>query len=220
MLIAIYHGKKNVSGQRVSEALGALGIDARMISARDIAAGRLAEFSGVIFPGGHSIVLSKTALAATKSFIRNGGGMIGICAGAQFGAHQRLLNVTHHVLRAMGEFDLRVIARHPVSAGYTVAGQHAAKRPWRYSNRGRVRMRYANGGWIECGAGVHTIVSMDEQGRMATVVAGQMGRGRVVLITPHPESTPQPAGQGADSDHSQEPLPMFGNAVKWIAGHR
>ena len=218
-MIAVYHGRKNISGEKVAAALGGLGIEFAMITAEEIAAGGLANFSGVIFPGGHSIVLGKRALAQVRAFVRAGGGMVGICAGAQFAAKEKFLRVRHHVLRAAGTFDLRVVARHPITRGYIIAGRHKAGRAWTYSNRGRVRCRYANGGWFSAGAGVRMIVSFDEEGLMGAIGAGRFGRGPVVLLTPHPESTP-PAetGRGNDSDQSQDPLALFANAVRYIGG--
>jgi glutamine amidotransferase-like uncharacterized protein len=216
--IAVYHGRKNISGQKVADALGKLGIGFEMIGGADIARGRLDGFAAVIFPGGHSIQLEPRALGATLAFIKGGGGMVGLCAGAQFGACVGLLNVRHHILRATGTFDMRIIAAGPITRGYTVAGPHKCRRTWKYSNRGRVRIRYANGGFYEAGHGAKVYVSLDEEGRMGAIVAGRYVRGRVVLITPHPESTPPADKSGADSDKSQDPLGLFANAVRYAAG--
>ncbi|MFB3893686.1 MAG: BPL-N domain-containing protein [Phycisphaerae bacterium] len=216
--IAVYHGRKSISGESVVKALRRLRIGFKMVTARDIARGKLGRFAAVIFPGGNSIQLDPKSLAAAKAFIRSGGGMVGVCAGAQFGAAERLLNVRHHILRGNGILDMRVVARGPITRGYAVAGPHRNRRTWKYSNRGRVRIRYANGGFCDVGRGVRTFVSMDEEGRMGTIVAGRYGRGRVVLITPHPESTPPPEmKRGINSDKSQDPLGLFANAVRWAA---
>ena len=219
--VGVYHGPKNVSGEKVAAALDGLRIPFRLIAGREIAAGQLEDFGGIIFPGGHSIRLGPCALAKMREFVSAGGGFLGICAGAQFGAALGLIDVRHRVLRGSGIFDLRIIARHPVTACYEVAGPHRPVRRWTYSNRGRVRMRYVNGGFYEAGRGARVLVSFDEEGLMGAIVAGCFGRGRVVLVTPHPESTPRPEGNtGNDSDKSQDPMNLFGNAVRYIARGR
>jgi phosphoribosylformylglycinamidine (FGAM) synthase-like amidotransferase family enzyme len=217
-MVAVYHGPRNVSGLGVAAALRGLGVPFRLIAGREIAAGGLAECGGVIFPGGHSVRLTPRARAMTRRFVRAGGGFLGICAGAQFAARTGLLAARHHILRARGVFDMRVIARHPVTQGYAVAGRHAAGRPWKYANRGLVRVRYANGGFFTVSRGARVLVSFDEAGRMGAIVAGNCGRGRVVRITPHPESTPAPGESGGcDADRSQDPAALFASAVRFVA---
>jgi glutamine amidotransferase-like uncharacterized protein len=216
--IAVYHGPRNVSGEGVASALTRLRIPFRMVTEADICAGRLAEFPGVVFPGGHSIELPPEGVEQTKAFVRRGGGFLGICAGCQFAVGLRLLPVQHRILRAMGIFDMRVVGKHAITEGYEVAGRHPKDRRWRYSNAGRVRVRYNNGGVLVVDRGARVIVSFDERGDMGAMVVGPFGRGKVVLITPHPESTPPPEekSRGADSDRSQDPLTLFGNAVRYI----
>jgi len=216
--VAIYHGRKNISGENVAAALERLTIPFEMITARDIASGKLSRYSCVIFPGGHSIVLGKSAEKQVLPFVKSGGGFIGICAGCQFGVKLGILPVQHKILRATGIFDMRIVAKHPVSAGYAIAGKHSKAKPWTYSSRGRVRIRYANGGMLTAGRGARVIVSFDEHGDFGAVVTGNYGRGKVVLITPHPESTPPaPRPPQSDSDKSQEPFSLFANAVKFCS---
>ena len=216
--VAVYRGPKNVSGERVAAALKKLRIPFAFVSPDDIAAGRLAEFAAVIFPGGHSIALGAAGVREVKRYVDSGGGLLGICAGAQFAMRARLIPVRWKALRASGIFDMRVVAMHPITRGYAVAGKHPSGRPWRYSNRGRVRVRYCNGGILRAGKGVVTVVSFDEAGAMGAIVAGTSGRGRVVLVTPHPESTPAPKDCGmfvSDAENSQDPLRLVANAVRW-----
>jgi len=65
------------------------------------------------------------------------------------------------------------------------------------------------------------VASFDEEGELGAVVAGEFGRSRVVLITPHPESTPEPDAQRrSDADRSQSPLKLFANAVRFASSGR
>lgn len=218
--VAIYRGPKNISGVKVAEALTALGIEHAFITAGEIARGGLDNFAAAIFPGGHSIRIGTSGERALKRWLAAGGGVVGICAGCQFGAQLKLLPVQHHIWRASGIVDLRIVAKHSITRGYTVAGRHRSRATWKYSPRGRVRMRYANGGLLTPTASrAKVLVSYDEAGEFGAVVAGRYGqRGRVVLIAPHPESTPAAHPGGADADRSQEPLPMFGQAVTFAMG--
>lgn len=50
--IAVYFGEKNISGNKVAEALLGLKIPFSMITAEEIESGELERHSGVIFPGG------------------------------------------------------------------------------------------------------------------------------------------------------------------------
>ena len=218
--IAVYRGPKIVSGERVAAALKKLRIPFAFVSPGDIDAGRLAEFAAVVFPGGHSIALDAKGVREVKRYVASGGGFLGICAGAQFAVRARLIPARWKALRASGIFDMRVVARHPITRGYAVAGKHPLGKAWKYSNRGRVRIRYCNGGVLCAGKDVVTVVSFDEEGAMGAIVAGTRGRGRVVLITPHPESTPAPKDCGtfvSDAENSQDPMGLFRNVIRFLA---
>jgi len=212
--VAVYHGNKNISGAKVAAALTALEIPFDMVTARDIANSLLGKYSCIVFPGGHSILMGKKAEKQLVEFLKSGGGFVGICAGAQFGIKLGLLPVTHKIFRASGILDLRIVAKHPLSSGYKVAGKHKPGAPWKYTNKGRMRVRYANGGILVARKPAVVVASFDEHGEMGAVVAGKSGKSRIVLITPHPESTPAPASPAqSDSDKSQDPLKLFANAV-------
>ena len=218
--VALYHGEKNVSGERVAEALMRLRIPFEMITAGEIAAGKLGAHPAVIFPGGHSIGLSKQGVVEVKRFVEAGGGFLGICAGCQFAVRIKLLNVRIRFLRASGIFDMRVAKSHPVTRGYGRARSWKKGERWKYLKAGRVRMRYCNGGMLKALKGADALVCFDESDEFASVVAGTRGIGRVVLVTSHPESTPPASQSGAfasDADTSPEPLRLFANAVRWAA---
>jgi phosphoribosylformylglycinamidine (FGAM) synthase-like amidotransferase family enzyme len=218
--VAVYHGARNVSGARVAEALKRSRIPFAMIHAEEIESGGLDDFAAVIFPGGHSIALGKKGVAEVKRFVEAGGGFLGICAGCQFAARIGLLRVRIRFLRASGIFDMRVARSHPVTRGYGRARRWKKHERWTYLKSGRIRMRYCNGGMLKALKGADALVSFDEADEFAAVIAGTCGKGRVVLVSGHPESTPPASQSGAfasDADASPEPRRLFANAVKWIA---
>ncbi|MFC1582316.1 hypothetical protein ACFL4W_02135 [Planctomycetota bacterium] len=215
--LAVYHGEQGIGGTGAAAALRKLKIPFAMITADEIQGGKLKNFKGIIFPGGGSIEIEKAGDREVKSFITKGGGCVGICAGCQYGTRMALLPVGWSPMRAGGIFDMRIIARHRISTGYEIAGKYPRGRQWKYSNKGRARIRYANGGIMLPGKGVRTIASFDEYGEHATIVTGHYGKGRVVLISPHPESTPAVKEKRyGDSDQSQDPLMLFANSISYI----
>jgi hypothetical protein len=219
--LAVYHGEKNVSGERVAKVLGEAEVPFGMIVAGEIESGRLTDFAGVVFPGGHSIGLKEEGVAEVIRFVEAGGGFLGICAGCQFGMRIGILPVRWKPLRASGIFDMRVARRHPVTRGYELSPRWNGETPWRYSQPSRVRMRYCNGGLLSAAPPAAVIVAFDEEDAFGAVVAGKRGRGNVVLISSHPESTPPPSESGvfaSDADASQDPLPLFLNAARWVVG--
>ena len=112
--VAVYRGEKNISGEKVAQALRRLGVAFQFIGRDEIASGQMSRFACVIFPGGHSVRIGGLGETKIKRFVRAGGGFIGICAGAQFGVKLGLLPVHWKALRAVGIFDMRVVARHAV----------------------------------------------------------------------------------------------------------
>ena len=116
----------------------------------------------------------------------------------------------------------RIVKKHPITKGYVVAPKSKNRRNWRYSPKGRVRIRYENGGLFSVKGKVDMLVSFDEKNMFGAVVAGKYGKGKVVLIAPHPESTPPgkvlrwSQKRGYYESRLQEPLKLFGNAVRYV----
>lgn len=214
--IAVYHGDKNISGDDVAAALKKLSIPFGMVAKADVLNGGLMSFAGVVFPGGHSVRIGTRGNREVARYVEAGGGFIGICAGCQFGASIEILPVTHKIPRAVGTFDMRVVRRHPITRGYDTAGRTTNRARWTYSPKGRVRIRHCNGGILKAEPGAKVLVSFDEAGEDGAIVVGERGKGRVVLISPHPESTPAPEDE-REKD-LQDPLPLLGNAVHYVTG--
>ena len=212
--VAVYHGNSGISGIGVASALKKSKIRYSMITAEEIGSGGLDKFKAVVFPGGGGIALDKEQNEMVLSYIKKGGGMVGVCAGAQYGYAKKILSVEHKIFRATGIFDMRIIKKHPVTKGYVVAPKSKSREKWRYSPEGRVRIRYCNGGLFIVKGKAEMLVSFDEENMYGAVVAGKYGKGKVVLITPHPESTPPVSGY--NEFKLQEPLKLFENAVKYV----
>ena len=213
--VAVYHGARNVSGKKTAAFLRKRRIPFKMVCEDDILAGCLHRYGCVIFPGGHSVAVDKAARRNVLEFVNAGGGFMGICAGCNFGAGLGLLPLGRKTLRASGMFDMRVVRKHPVTHGYQVTARTRKGRPFHYSPEGRVRIRYNNGGLLLAEKGATPLVCFDEEDLYASIVAGRYGKGRVVLISSHPESTPA-AKPDTDLARVQDPAGLVVNAIEWI----
>lgn len=114
---------------------------------------------------------------------------------------------------------MRVIKKHPVTSGYKLAEKSKGEGKWNFE-KGRVRIRYANGGFLVVGKGVDVLVSFDEEDMFGAIVAGRRGKGKVVLVSPHTESTPPRDESSSWLKWSQDPLKLFKNSVRYISSER
>jgi glutamine amidotransferase-like uncharacterized protein len=186
-------------------------IACQIVSAVDVQQGILKQFDVVLFPGGYApdqySRLDESGRAAVKQFVRDGGGYVGICAGAflasaKYGAGLELINV-----RPLGQLDAdgKMIPRTgpggwgKVNIDLSDAGKNLFGGPV-----GEFEANFS-GGPTFCAAGAElpdcvalaTIRSQpsdyDAQlGEMVgtpAIVAGRYGQGRVIIFSPHFEFT-------------------------------
>lgn len=197
--------------------------------AADVSKSFLDQFDVVIFPGGSGSKQAKElgaeARESIRDFVRKGGGIIGICAGAylcsshyEWSLHvinTKVYNKTETIpnlgRRSMwyrgGPADVNF---EPTKAGIEVLGLPKTV----------TRVRYQNGPIVSPGkneqladyqvlAWFRTEVSKypPQKGTMVNtpaIVSARFGRGRVVAISPHPEATP-------------ELRSVVRNAAKWVS---
>ena len=141
---------------------------------------------------------------------------MGICAGLHFAAGIGIINIKLKIVRAAGYYDIRLLKKHPLTMGYTPVSEAKPKGNFGkyeipYSPVGRLEVRRGNGGFIKCGQGVDMIASFDNNDEWGAIVAGRRGRGKVVLMSVHPESS---AGSRLSDP---DPLRLFYNAVGYIS---
>jgi predicted deacylase/putative intracellular protease/amidase len=190
------------------------------VSPEDIRSGALASYDVVIFAGGSASkqaeALEETGREAVRQFVGDGGGYVGICAGAYlatsgFSWGLNLVNartVSPKWRRGRGDVKMELTA-----TGSSILGGQA----------GRVDVRYVNGP-IVAPAGKEELPPFDTLAYFRTELAendtpvgvmvnspaifsGAYNTGRVVCISPHPEQT----------DGLEEIVPR---AVAWTAaGH-
>jgi type 1 glutamine amidotransferase len=204
--VAIYQGPgaPESSATNVSKVVALIpGASSRILTAEEVGTVDLALFDVVVFPGGsgsgQAKAIGETGRAKVKAYVRNGGGYVGICAGAylactNFDWGLGLLNastVSSKWMRGSGFVDLEV-----AHDGRPILG----------AVEGRFKVRYNNGPIIKPGAradlpSYQTLAFFRTEVAKNGVPAGVMvdspaqavstyGKGRVFVSSPHPENTP------------------------------
>ena len=188
----------------------------RRVGAVDIRAGILDQFDLVIFPGGsgskQAAALEVEGREVVKKFIDQGGGFVGICAGAYLAAsnYKWSLGISNHKTFCES-IDLPEIGRKsmwyrgasaPVKMELTEEGRKILG-----DVKGVFDVRYHNGpnmsamgkeglGAFRSLATFRSEVSRykPQEGTMVNtpaIIVGEFGKGRVLCISPHPESSAQ-----------------------------
>ncbi len=204
---------------RITEQLGkTAGITVTKVSGKEIAAGVLKDFDVVIFSGGsgskESAAIGEAGREDVRRFVREGGGYIGICAGAYlactgFSWGVGVLNaktVSSKWKRGKGDVEIEFM---PPSQAAT--GIAEGKRAIRYANGPIITADKKEGiAAFETLAFFRTELAEHDSPKGAMVdtpaiVRGVFGKGRVICSSPHPEQTD---GMQGFAEH----------AVRWVAG--
>lgn len=191
---------------------------AHPVSPEDVRSGRLEAEDALVMPGGfadaQSAALGAEGLAAVRRFVAEGGAYVGICAGAYL--------ATAHPLPRAGNLELLNVTNIP--PWERGAGPLRAAWP---GEPGSFGMYYENGPVfgpagrpdlprattvLEYRSGPGGSVGMEG---FAAAVAGPYGRGRVVLLGPHPERTPGRAWMLARAIEWCVRRPYRGGLVRW-----
>ncbi|MFT4551299.1 MAG: N-formylglutamate amidohydrolase/glutamine amidotransferase-like uncharacterized protein [Verrucomicrobiales bacterium] len=203
--VGVYHDLG--AGRSVNELMRALakfdGIEVTKLMATDICSGRLAKVDVLIQPGGsggkQGRHLGAAGREAIRSFLREGGGYIGICAGAYLASadYEWSLDV----------LDAKVLDRKHWARGngtVQIKLSESGKRILE-TDKGQLAIHYAQGPLL-APADDPEIPDYDPVATFQTEIAkngapegvmkgttaiaqGQFGRGRVICFSPHPEMT-------------------------------
>ena len=176
----------------------------RRVAPEDIRDGALAQFDMVIFGGGSGSGqaggLQEAGREAVRKFILGGGGYVGICAGAYLATSNYVWSLAvinadsidrQHWKRGNGQLEIELSPR----------GREFFSRP----AAARLEIRFAQGpilapgdkkdlppytvlAWYRTGIGEN---GADPKTMIDTpaIIAGDCGKGRVIVSSPHPEQT-------------------------------
>ncbi|MEX0610634.1 MAG: BPL-N domain-containing protein [Pirellulales bacterium] len=220
--VAIYAdaGASRKGSPQVQRCLPAeLNFEIKPVTAEDIRGGALNEFDVLIHPGGsgskQAQTLGEVGRERVREFVKEGGGFIGICAGAYLASanYPWSLNLidarvvdSEHWARGKGEVQLRLppAGRVALQIDQELVAIHYNQGPLLAPGDKQELPDY------ELLAAFETEIA--ENGAPAGVMKGttaiargNLGKGRVVCFSPHPEKT-----RGRDA--------FLRAAIQWAAG--
>ena len=142
------------------------------------AAGLAARYTMLGYPGtgDHHYQVSAAGEEHVRDYLREGGGMFGICAGQLFATgHQtghQFLPSDFYYMRGQGAHQVQVARQYPAALGLPPV----------------VIINRMNGDFMLPRPGVDVLGWYDKQNTCAAVSTGHYGLGRVAVSSPHPES--------------------------------
>ncbi|MHA1570672.1 MAG: hypothetical protein ACTSWM_02535, partial [Alphaproteobacteria bacterium] len=151
--------------------LNRLGYSYNFFTPADIDNGRFENFKVLCFPGG-AWTLNKARQDAIVKAVKAGKGYIGICRGLRFAA-KKLKIIKGQIYRPEGKGILHVKIN-PTSA--IMRGLPPV-----------IYMRRHNGAFIIPGPDAEVLATVDEKDQYAAAIANTFGKGRVLVIGPHPD---------------------------------
>jgi len=213
---------KGATGKGVPRVTGQLSkaADVKLVKVNgaDIAAGVLKDCDVVIFTGGsgskEAASVGEKGREEVRQFVRNGGGYVGICAGAYLACSGfswgigvlDAKTVSSKWQRGVGPVQIEV-----TPAGRVVTGLAAQKHEIKYANGPIIQSHeqekipdYEVLAWFR----TELARNGSPEGVMINspaIVRGSYGKGRVVSSSPHPEQTDGMEG-------------FIAHAVRWVAG--
>lgn len=218
--VALYAGAGAGSTERFAAVLAeSPGVLVERTDGAAIRAGGLAGFDAVVFPGGtgsgQARALRESGRGAVREFVSRGGGYLGVCAGAYLASadYDWSLHVLDakvldrkHWARGKGRVDLAVTPAGAERLG--VAGPVESV----YYGQGPLLAPAGDPGlpdYVEWASFLTEVTKPGVPGGVmpgtCAVAAGTYGRGRVVAVSPHPETHPE---------HRE----LTRRALRWAAG--
>lgn len=211
-ITGVYAGPGATRADNVVAALGRAGIRHRRLDAGDVQAGDFKGCSLVMMPGGRTAEmldgLGDEGLQNIRNFVLNGGGYVGICAGAYLAAPRveipgrppglALLDIENRRGTGQGERTITMVsADHPLAEDCPTA----------------LRLWWENGPAIGASENVQVVARYADG--TAAIACGQYGEGSVVLFGPHPEGRTGEAGEAGEPGAAD----LLRNAVAFAGGH-
>lgn len=179
------------------------GFDVATISAKEIRGGRLEEFDVLIHPGGSGSGQAKSlgdeGKQRVRQFITDGGGYIGICAGAYLASAEypwalKLLDARvvddEHWARGVGKVQLRIRpgGRSALATDQELATVYYENGPLLGPANSKELPDFESLADFETEIATNGAPKGVMKGTSA-IARGSFGQGRVVCFSPHPEKT-------------------------------
>lgn len=186
--VALYSGKGASLARDVEKALKILDIPYDKIEESDMKSECLPKYSVMIIPGGLTgemvSGLKGLGYRSLREYVKNGGGFIGICAGAYLAPKRvnisgypeglGIIDIENERLQGLGMHLVRIEGKHPVTKGYESQ---------------ELPMFRLNGPMMIPGKSVEVLAKYVGDNDFAAIVTSKYGEGRVVLFGVHPEGS-------------------------------
>lgn len=182
--VCIYTGSGASLAKDVERALDKLNISYRKIAEKEIKKGDLKDHSVLIIPGGYTKrcvdALGEEGFRHIREFIRDGGGYVGICAGAYLASG--IVEVEGHP-KGLGIINIRNIRKQGVGIRniFITQPNHTITSGY----KGEIRIWYQNGPMMKAEENTEVLANYGEG--YAAIVWAKFGSGKVVIFSPHPE---------------------------------
>ncbi len=153
---------------------------------------------------------------AVRRFVREGGGVVGVCCGAFNVVWLGLIEAEISRLGGVGMHALEVVdEKHPIAKPVLRRAKGRKDRRWLPIPC----MRVSGPIFFPKKKG-QMLLSYDWEQRLGAVLAGGYGRGRAVAISPHPEMTENERDQSLLNEPLMPVSEMLRAALLWSAGRR
>ena len=206
------------------------GFPLNFISTQELRAGGLADYDVAIFPGGFGYFPDTAVAGRIRSFVRNGGGFIGICAGAFLplrdscgvkGACLGMLDADYVHFRERGLADMALNPNDPVARGIEASTRTPVYALYRKHPRTRrhtvhVSVERCNGPLLRARGKTRVVAYYDGSEPYAAIVRGVFGKGRIVVFSAHPDGYAETARMSTLNDGIQC-VKLIKNAVLYCA---
>jgi len=151
---------------------------------------------------------------AVNNFVRQGGGIVGLCCGAFNIVWLGLIAADISRTAGVGPHSLEVVnERHPVAAGVIQRAKGRKDRRWQPIPTPRI-----NGPIFFPHDPGDMVFSYDWEHRLGAVLAAEVERGRAVAISPHPERALDDLGDEMPAGPPPPTAEILRRALVWRAG--
>lgn len=153
--------------------------------------------------------------ASVRKFVKGGGGVVGVCAGAFNVIWLGLVDAEISRTEGVGPHSLDVAnEKHPICRGVIKRASGRKDRRWQSVPAIRV-----NGPVFFPRKKEEMIFSYDWEKRLGAVLASVYGKGRVVAISPHLERTANDLATSIPDEELMASSLILRNAVEWAGQH-
>jgi glutamine amidotransferase-like uncharacterized protein len=229
--VAVYSGEGtwDESVQAAGKLFESAGYSVAFLGPKEVEGDALGRFNIICVPGGdmyqYAQEISSTGREKLRSFVRDGGGYIGICGGAYFASEQVIWNgsplpmIPLAIFPGKAEGPLNEIAPYP---NYAICDVNIVDltHPITESEPTTLSMLYYWGPALRLNADAQvSVLARYEKNNAPAILAFDYGLGRVFLVGTHPEIGKDSSLTGVsfpDSQHSGWDLTR--KASLWCSG--